>query len=958
MLFRSQPGEQEVHPSLGRISFLIGKSGVKLHWITDGADQEWTGLSDDNSIASQDFTTPEVPLNVNQWNKVQLAISEGVVEISLNGKALGRRKIKSDNDQKFGFFHYKDRTEARVRNVVLRGDWPKQITNQELNRLAAGHVKGLKRGQRITRNQNIGDGIIGSRAFEVYRIGLRAKPEARYRRMKQWVLPSSYHFTYRLYAAFSPNRPAKKLAKLGSSELVAPALLLVDTAQQLGKLEDLKKAVNIRTFRSPDRIREQTALRILIAIATKDAATAAKEMIAMEGMLKRITKATTTARRWPFILAISRGLKYPATRATANRMVEFAVDNQLAGGARYGPVLERYLRKLKAEQSIESMPSFAKNHYQKQWSLKHWFPVSHSRAKTRGDGYPVAKWLTAKGELRFLAGQDTDLVYYQMPVTGNFEIQADLSTLGWRETDIFAAGLYSAIRSDRKTVELGQFDRKLPGKLLKPPFKSIGFWYKYRVVVKDGQYTAYVDGRRIHTQRLPAQPDPWIAVRTDGRYHGGVRNLRILGNPKVPKEISLSSLPDLGNWDPRYYNESTSGANSHWQKRGELIVGRKHSTLSGSFQQSLLRYHRPLLEDGQVSYEFFYQPGKTHVHPALDRRTFLLDEQGVKLHTMTDERYDRSGMQPNNFQIVAENRRGNGKKKLDLKPNRWNKVALSIKGQTVLIKLNDELVYEHKLTAPNSRLFGLFHYADKTEARVRKVTYRGDWPNRIPPVEEQQLAASVSWDVPENKSLAEHFEVDFAKGYQQSADLKLVYDEHKQFLQQGKEGLVINIPEGRKKGLEVQFRTKFKIRGDFDILAEYDQLKATKVDNVFGGGFDLFVYVEGNKDRVSIERRIVASGQQLKVAHGVLDAKKKYRWYAPRFKEPSTGGRMRFIRQGPTLYYLFAAEKSPRFRLVGMRTIGTKDLETIGVKGGTRAKNASTHVRLKKLSIHAERLVR
>jgi len=38
------------------------------------------------------------------------------------------------------------------------------------------------------------------------------------------------------------------------------------------------------------------------------------------------------------------------------------------------------------------------------------------------------------------------------------------------------------------------------------------------------------------------------------------------------------------------------------------------------------------------------------------------------------------------------------------------------------------------------RNFGLFHYADQTEARVRGVTYRGDWPRELPSVEEQQLA--------------------------------------------------------------------------------------------------------------------------------------------------------------------------------------------------------------------------
>jgi hypothetical protein len=42
-------------------------------------------------------------------------------------------------------------------------------------------------------------------------------------------------------------------------------------------------------------------------------------------------------------------------------------------------------------------------------------------------------------------------------------------------------------------------------------------------------------------------------------------------------------------------------------------------------------------------------------------------------------------------------------------------------------------VYERSIEPTNQRLFGLFHYTDRTEARVRSMTYTGAWPKQLPP---------------------------------------------------------------------------------------------------------------------------------------------------------------------------------------------------------------------------------
>ena len=81
---------------------------------------------------------------------------------------------------------------------------------------------------------------------------------------------------------------------------------------------------------------------------------------------------------------------------------------------------------------------------------------------------------------------------------------------------------------------------------------------------------------------------------------------------------------------------------------------------------------------------------------------------------------------------------------LPLKVNAWNRVALSLQGDVVRLSLNGQLVYERPLEATNQRTFGVFHYADQTEARVRHIAWRGDWPRKLPPLAQQEFVGDQS----------------------------------------------------------------------------------------------------------------------------------------------------------------------------------------------------------------------
>src|SRR5262245_18214274 len=110
-----------------------------------------------------------------------------------------------------------------------------------------------------------------------------------------------------------------------------------------------------------------------------------------------------------------------------------------------------------------------------------------------------------------------------------------------------------------------------------------------------------------------------------------------------------------------------------------------------------------MLEDGEIRFEFFYDPGTVLAHPALDRLVFLLDPEGVKVHWLTDAQHDRTGLLPDNITVEKSNRRG--PESLPLKQKAWNAARLSVAGDTVTLSLNDTVVYERPLEPTKQRVF-------------------------------------------------------------------------------------------------------------------------------------------------------------------------------------------------------------------------------------------------------------
>ncbi len=142
----------------------------------------------------------------------------------------------------------------------------------------------------------------------------------------------------------------------------------------------------------------------------------------------------------------------------------------------------------------------------------------------------------------------------------------------------------------------------------------------------------------------------------------------------------------------------------------------------------MIRYERPLGDGETLSYEFYYAAGKTEVHPAIGRTAYLLHPQGVHRHWMTQPRGPWKLPKDYEAPIHPEN-----PLELPLREAAWNRASLHLEKNRLQIRVNDALVLDEEIAVlPQGTIFGLFHYADKTEARLRNIKLTGPWPETLP----------------------------------------------------------------------------------------------------------------------------------------------------------------------------------------------------------------------------------
>lgn len=954
--FFYEPGSIEVHPALGRVGFLLQPDGVRIHWITDG--EEWTSIASDNTVVEplcRRGPRP-LPLKTGDWNRLSLSRTDEAVTLSLNEVVIYERPVDWAGDHRFGLYRHGTAAKVKVRNVELTGDWPETLPEEFLKNPAATVGEPMTIKQRHGLNRLFQEEFLAENVLTVRRKAATMPVAARFEFLSRWVLPGEDHPGFRMTGDFTQTQPAKVAQEMGvdypeiGSELVSPVFDWLDAARELGRLPECLKGVESAV--TPDteiQRRARIGLSLLLNLELDNQQAVSERFEALYDLLRE----PTTEELWPELLVIDRSVRRFATNELAAKFIADVrtLKTQQARPSRSSLWQAQTSALLAPFQPVKAVEAELGGETA---TFKDWIPVTAATAATRGQGHPVARWHRSDHKVLKRISHQDDFLFYRSPLGGNFEIECDLID----SPQVMVGGTYLGANLDRKSLDLGTFRAATAGEPVDPQFSH--FWpsARFRAVIRDGTRSISINGRPVKSEKLSENPDPWLAIRCAGRALGGVQDLRITGNPQILDVVPLSASRELTGWiachDEPVLNESSGWTHVDDSESSGWIVGHPRPDVAGMSIDSLLRYERPLVEDGSVEYEFFYEPDAFETSPALDRLAFILHPSGLKEHWIGDGRYDRTDLEPNNQIDVPECRRGPAR--LPLVPKAWNQLRLMLRGTLVTIELNGQTVYERKLEPTNQRTFGLFHFLGKSAVRVRNAAMRGDWPKAVPSIGAQELAddtvEKLNADLARLKSEFSH---DFQKDGVPDQYFKVPVPNPTLRVIAGPQGLQAS---QRAAGPHTGFNIipRFSLRGDFDIEARFTGLR---IEGSGDSGIMLNATLtdELSREYRALRMKTTPGNQDLHSSVSVVrpDGGRTYVGDSRSFE--ALRGRIRMARRGQRVFYLFAENDSNQYFLFGSEPCSTADTAVDGIFLHSFCNGVSiSQVTWTKLVLRAERI--
>lgn len=794
----------------------------------------------------------------------------------------------------------------------------------------------------------------------------------RYERLKAWVLPSETHATIRLAGVIestsqdSPRRTAQPVL------YTAPAIDLVQLAAQLNCLaelqHDLDKQLQTSVPESKEQQRARVALTIMILLQQENFDAAALKADELTS-LARQSVPVVSADLWPETTVVCFAFLTSPDLANDPRMTRTGLSEFLS-----------FLFSERTQQHIprDSLPwhsliaclagrvghrevrpavsigEVASDHVANDHSL--WIPSSRRRAMTRGPGHAEARWARTGDRIDKLSGHDDDYLFFRCPLVGDYQIDCETSAFSCQA---HYAGTFFGNDGVPGFLWQGSFRNSASRIDSKLTFSGFNEWIHHRVAVRDREVSTWLNGRRVDQRVIQPSSDPWFAVRSWWRMHAAARDIRISGTPEIPAEVDLLSGYDLSGWYA-YFNEQVGEAGGHWEyqqtSKGSHLLGRRDTTLAGTFNESLLVYQRPLDEHGEIDYEFYFEPGEYDVHPTLDRSVFLIREDGIHYHRLTDGSYDRTSYAPDQSHLLPQS--ADSTASIPLRHRDWNHLKFSVQGLKIQISLNGQLVAEYQDATGNDRTFGLFHYADQTNSLVRNIRMRGDWPRSLPSHAEQQLANTL----PSTFNVAREqpevvFEHDFAVSGTAPSNA-VIHQPQPQGVIQGitGRGLLVQRP-GVGPWCDLYVELPLVLEGDFDAEVAFDDFQS--VGQEFGCAMMVIELSDPEKTQCRLLRlRDERQRQEIHVSLAKQQGAGE-RVYTTLSVLPTeaAAGRLRLVRQGKILHYLFAEYDSPHYRVLNSTAIPDSPTTTPGLHLHTMANlDGETSVIWRSLRVKADRM--
>ncbi len=842
------------------------------------------------------------------------------------------------------------------------------------------------------------DDVLADNVFAIRQVAKSMSGEARYDFLRTWVLPSVNHAGFRLSAKLTPADPAPPLiddhpfdlqrlqtgAQLRQSRvhtggnLVSPVFDLLRTAAELDRLDELYAAVSNFDVVGEVQVRGRLSMLTMIEIA-REGEGAAEES---DQLFNRLLTGAfpQLSDRMPETLLVWWMVEQGQLLPDALRFLIHIRDNQIRkqhcdGPGEWNRMYEHLIGRIAhMRQAGREQMQF----WNSQPNLQTWHTVTRKQAWADGSGIPSAHWSLSDRTVENLASHDEEFLLFGIPLRGNFMLECECTGFGYMDCHPMFTGKWLAPVYHHETVSVGNLREMQPDIVLNPKLSRVDHWLRYRISLQDHICRRFINGRLIDTEELAENHDPWLAIRSPNYGEGHVRNVRITGDPVIPEYVELSELHNtasrqasttipgqawpisqLHGWmswdeDPNHPEKRT------WQLESTpadpdstdtavateiaatdvavsgstVIVGQFRPELSGTVAEQLLRYHWPIVWDSEISYEFYYRQGEMLVHPAIGRRAFLLGEQGVQTHWVTADIWDITNLEPGNA-TEDGNRVSARPGPLPFKVNSWNRLTFSLNGDAFALSLNETPIFAGDLEPTNDRTFGLFYFCDQTEARVRNIVLKGNWPRSLPLLSEQELRG-IQTDVldRERQTLAESFEFDFRNATQQEFDstFHCVNDFRlASTFRLQPDGLHLKVEAAAQSHAMAYLTPTLLITGDFDVIAEFESLELNVSENGSSA-----IYLGPRIQDPSHQTYFVFRGvvqhpdtplRQITQVEFVENGPKGFKYSYPAIlAEESTAGRLRMTRRGKTYTFLIAPPESDNFRQLYSREISAAPL--------------------------------
>lgn len=580
---------------------------------------------------------------------------------------------------------------------------------------------------------------------------LTTKPaQLRYEAWRNWTLPQEGRQTVRLAAEWvrPVNVPPVFLAlappagKPHVGDLSCNMTELISAAQEAGKLEELRDEARQA---HEQKLANAETLWLLTLIQMGDASTATP---AIKELIRKLPESTKPREGQP---ASDLWTDYLVYRACMQSR-EFA---QIYGDGKatltdaikdrgwhhlLAHIEDDFARRTAEDTGATIRPGDR--------TLLHWLAAS-----TRQEPTDLVKpwWAANEGHLAHLCGSGSDLLCFAYPLTGDFTFSVDCYRGSWKETDAGYGGIIvEALQSGSETTVWTASGHEQFG-FGGPLSRNEDGFNHVDVRVAGGVMQYFVNQHLVYQE--PASPtSPWLLLYTDRTRVTAFKNLRITGEPVIPRDVALVSEDRLDGWNTSFYGERqprkrlmartprdendqityeqrSEPADFDWSAKDGVLHGRALTQLPAD-AQSWMSYHRPLQDQETVRYEFHYVPDKSSVHPSIGRLAIIIAPDGVRSHWISHPGWDDVlyGIQQSNEVVEPAYRRGPDAP--PLKEHDWNTVETTIHGDQVIVSLNGTVVYERPLEPVLDRRFGLFRRRQQS-AEVRKITLSGPWPETL-----------------------------------------------------------------------------------------------------------------------------------------------------------------------------------------------------------------------------------